>query len=193
MTKHEMFFKYKNLVYKAIKDTHCNPRTEDEWQSYYDAGIIGLLKGIQGYDSNRELTTTYFYESIKRGIMYEFCYQSRAVRKINYIENESLDNIEKKNFYEMIADENINIEKDFIKKEEYEDLYEAIDKLKPSYKEIICDYFGIKRPKKTLESMSKESHVSRQAMNAKKDNALKKLKAILLTKRKEEEWNTNIS
>lgn len=178
MTKEEMLEKYKNLIYKVIKDTHCNIRNDDEFQEYYDAGILGLIYAINHYNPSKELTTTYFINCIKHAITRHFYYKSRLIRKINYIEKDSLDDVdcERKCLHELIPDETINIESDLIKKEQYEIMYKAIDMLKPEYKNIICKYYGIKCNRLTLEQISQIYKISRQAVNAKKENALRDLR-----------------
>lgn len=182
MTKQELYEKYSNLIYKVIKDINCNWKTEDEWQEYYDAGMLGLIKGINGYDNNQEQTTKYFYNCIRNGITRAFYYHSRYNHKVNYIEKDSLDDIylDKKTYYEIYPDENVNIEKELIKKEQNEILYKAIDMLKPTYKDIICKYYGIKCKKLTLERIAQNHKISRQAIQIKKNIALQILKRNLI-------------
>ena len=178
MTKEQLLEKYKNLIYKVIKDTHCHYATDDEFQDYYDAGMIGLIYGINKFDASQQETTTYFVNCIKHGIYRFFHDKTKYVRKINYIEKESLDYIDDNdiNLHEIIADENVNIENEIIKKEQYEILYKAINMLKPSYRYIICHYYGVQCKKLTLEDMAKKYKISRQAVSVKKDCALRDLR-----------------
>ncbi len=178
MTKEQLLEKYKNLIYKVIKDTHCHYSTDDEFQEYYDAGMLGLIYGINKFDASQQETSTYFINCIKHGIFRFFHDKTKYVRKINYIEKESLDYIDDNdiNLHEMIADENVNIENEIIKKEQYEILYKAINMLKPSYKKIICEYYGIGCKNMTLENIAQKSKITRQAVNVKKENALRDLR-----------------
>ena len=63
-----------------------------------------------------------------------------------------------------------------IKKYQYETLYKAINMLKPDYKKLICQYYGIKCDNMTLEQIANVNNVTRQAIDSKKNNALKELK-----------------
>ena len=181
MNKEELYNKYKYLIYKVIKDLNCRYRTEEEWQEYYDFGEMGLLKAINTYDFRNE-KSTYFYKCIRREILWLFRYKGMNKRKINYLLLESLNDKlqDDAELYEIIEDQNVDIEKQILKNEKYEILYKAIDSLKPSYKDIICKYYGIKCKKYTLEEIALIYNTSRQALHFKKDNALKTLKKTLL-------------
>ena len=178
MNKNELYEKYKFLIFNVMKDVNCFHRTDDEWQEYYDAGEMGLLNAIKQFDPNREEKISFFYKCIKTSILREFYLRKRNSRYINYLEKDSLDEeiLDNKQLESLLADDNINIEEDFIKKEQNEILYKAIDMLKPTYKDIICRYYGINCKKEKLEKMAKSYGISRQALSVKKDNALKKLK-----------------
>ena len=187
MSKEELYDKYKFLVLKVIKDLHCQYKNREEFEEYIFNGTIGLLNAINKYDSNIPSSSSYFYTSIRNSILVFFTKRNYNKNKINYIEMISLDTLAENNFpiYELLPDQTINIEKDFIKKQEIKKLREYLNKLKPSYKKIICDFYGIDRDKKTLAEMSIEYGVSRQAVCVKKDNALKKLRKMF----KEEKYN----
>lgn len=180
----EFFYnKYKRLIPKVIKDTNCQYTSEEEFQDYYDIGEIGLLTAINNFDFSKEETTKYFYNSIKNSIVRYFYYKSLDLRKINYLDLASLDQSICEgtiNLSEIIEDENVNIENEIIKKELYETLYKTIDTLKPTYKDIICKYYGINSKRYTLQELADLYNISRQAINVKRDNALKKLKQKII-------------
>lgn len=181
----ELYKKYKFLIYKVIKDIKCQFRNDDEWQEYYDAGELGLIQAINTYNKELNPTSSYFYTCIKNNILILFKSKTSDKRKINYLMKESLEEeiIDGKLIKDIIVDENVDIEKYIIKKEEYELLYKAIDKLKPTYKKIICEYYGINQEPKTLEYLSKIYKISKQAISVKKENALKELRKIYKKKR----------
>lgn len=185
MNNLELYKKYKFLIYKVIKDIKCQFRSDDEWQEYYDAGELGLIQAINTYKEEINPTSSYFYTCIKNNILILFKSKTSDKRKINYLMKESLEEeiIDGKLIKDIIVDENVDIEKYIIKKEEYELLYKAIDKLKPTYKKIICEYYGINQEPKTLEYLSKIYKISKQAISVKKENALKELRKIYKKKR----------
>lgn len=182
MTEEELFIKNKPLIKKVIKDLGCKYKTEDEYEEYVFYGILGLLNAIRKYKSDIPTSSSYFYTSIKNSILHSFIIKTSNTRKINYMYLKSFDEVllEDSSLYEVIPDTTINLEEDLLKKEQYEFLYKALDKLKPSYKKIICENYGIGIKKKTLDVIAKESKVSRQAINVKKKLALKKLKKYIL-------------
>lgn len=185
MNKDQLYEKYRFLVYKVIKDLGCKYRNDDEFEEYKFWGDLGLIKAINNFDESKNQTSTFFYKSIKNSILQLFKMKTADVRRINYMYLESLDAPIKeekyyKEFHEVIPDENVHIEEDFVKEAEYQSLYKAIDKLKPHYKKILCNYFGINCEKKSLESMAKDFGISRQAVAVKKDNAVRDLKKILI-------------
>ena len=181
--KEYFYNKYKRLIPRVIRDINCQYRNEDEYQNYYDFGEIGLLMAINNFDFSKEETTTYFYKSIRNYILYTFRKKSFKSKKLDYMNLISLDQFiydGDGNLAEVIQDENINIENDIIKNEMYESLYNAIDTLKPTYKDIICKYYGIKSKRYTLQELADIYNISRQAINVKRENALKKLKQKII-------------
>lgn len=181
--KEYLYNKYKGLIRKVIRDVNCQYRSEEEYQNYYDIGEIGLLMAINNFNISKEETTRYFYNSIKNSILQYFYYKSLDLRKINYINLIYLDYSvydDSNGIIDIIKDENVDLEKDIIKNEIYESLYKAIDSLKPTYKDIICKYYGIKSKRYTLQELADIYNISRQAINVKRDNALKKLKQKII-------------
>ena len=178
MQKEKMYMEYRGLIFKAIKDLNCYYKTNDEYQEYFDSWEIGLLNALNNYDSTKNANSSYFYTCIINSIKRTFIYKKSNKRVINYLEKDSLDGglLEDKDLYNIIADETINIENEILKKEQYDILYKAINMLKPTYKEIICKYYGINCKKETLGEIAKNYNISRQALNAKKDNALQKIR-----------------
>lgn len=178
MTKQQLYEKYKYLIYKVLKDTNCKPKNEDEWQEYYGYGEIGLIKAINTFDINKNDTSTYFYTCIKNDILVGFKYRQSEKRKINFFENTSLNKEigEGTELQDLLLDKSINIEEEIIKQETNSFLYKAINMLKPTYKQLICDYYGINTISSTLDQISNKYKISRQALYVKKKNALKELK-----------------
>lgn len=175
--KERLYNKYYFLIFKVIKDLHCEYRNEEELEEYIYHGKVGLLNAINTFKGEKE-TSTYFYTCIKNRIAFFFKRKDTNKRKINYLYKDSLDDITltDSSLYELIPDENVNIEEEIIKKDQISLLYKAIDMLKPTYKDIICYYYGIYKEQLTLTDLAKKFNVSRQAINIKKQNAIKELR-----------------
>lgn len=183
LDKEYYYNKYKGLIPKSIRELNCQYSNKDEYQDYYDAAEMGLLEAIEKFDPTREETTSYFFKSIKVAILSYFYYRTLNLRKINYLHLVSLDqNISESNnsIENIIKDETINLENNVLKDEVYGFLYKALDTLKPTYKDIICKYYGINSKRYTLQELADLYKVSRQAINVKRDNALKKLRIKIM-------------
>lgn len=102
------------LIYKCIKDLNCQWKTEDEFQSYYDAGLEGLIKGAKKYDSNISRPATYLYECIKTHILKEFYLSLCDCRKVNKVYKTCIDEYANSKFKysEIIADTKPSVEKE---------------------------------------------------------------------------------
>ena len=175
--KERLYNKYYFLIFKVIKDLHCEYRNEEELEEFIYHGKVGLLNAINTFKGEKE-TSTYFYTCIKNRIARFFKRKDTNKRRINYLYKDSLDDITltDSSLYELIPDENVNIEEEIIKKDQIELLYKAIDMLKPTYKDIICYYYGIYKKQISLTELAEKFNVSRQAINIKKQNAIKELR-----------------
>lgn len=175
--REELYNKYQFLIYKVIKDLNCSYKNEEELEEFIYYGKVGLLNAINKFNGEKE-TSTYFYICIRNEIMAFFKKKDTNKRRINYLYKDSLDDLTltDSSLYELIPDENTNIEEETIKKEQIMLLYKAINMLKPSYKDIICYYYGLYKEQLTLTELAKKYNVSRQCINIKKQSAIKKIR-----------------
>lgn len=180
MTKESLYEKYKFLIFKVIKDLNCQYRNVDEYEEYIYNGKLGLLQAINNYNPDIYSSSAYFYTSIRNAILLFFTKKSYNKNKINYIQMISLDSLLNGGveFHELIPDETIDIEKDYIKKEDYEILHKNLNKLKLQYKNILCDFYGINTKKLSIEEMKEKYNITRQALYAKRKNAIQKLRKM---------------
>jgi len=183
MTKEELYNKYKYLIFKVMKDINCQFKDQEEFQYFYDYGELGLLRAINDYDYRTD-GSTYFYICIKTSIMVSIQMKERHKRKINYINLLSLDldNENNINNYEVIKDERIDLEKEILINDLENELHKCIKTLKPSYQNIICNYYGINTKEKTLEQIAKTYKTTKQSILVRRNKALQILKKKLLEK-----------
>lgn len=179
MDKLELYLKYEKLIGYCIGKLNCKWRTEDEWQEYYDAGQIGLLKAINKFDSSKELKISYFYNSIKNEITKMFYLNNMYVRKVNYMKLLRLDEPSEgeDSIINYIPDQNVNIEESIIKQQQYEILYQSINLMKPKQKELILNYYGFTDNKKLKDLFA---NAKKSTASERKKTALKNLKNIYL-------------
>lgn len=177
--KNQMFLRNENLIYYVMKKLNILSM-EDE---FYDIALIGITKGINTYDKNKNIKeSTYLYKCI----YYEM---------IKYIKlNLNRDLFRKKclslndtfgtdvELGECITDNKINFESE-IEQKDYENyIYNLILKLIPSQQKAICKYYGIKEKQKNIPQISKEEGVSKQCIQQRIKAGLKRLKKIMEVK-----------
>lgn len=146
------------LIKFTIKKMNLSWKTEDEFQEYYDNGLIGLINGAKTYSIDKGKPSTYLYTCIKNEISKGITSKLHFKRVINYKYKLSLDeplllsnNGNDKMLSDVIPDPNINIEEDFEKKLEKEKLMYAIDKLENKQDKLfLCDYYGLNGHKQLM-------------------------------------------
>ena len=167
-----------NLIYKVINDLRLSYRQDE----FYDLGLIGLTKAIQTYDESKGTVGNYGYMCIKNEILTELARE----KEVDLL---SLD-------YDMTGEEftltdiipnNVNLERDMLKKEEMNELYYCLLKLKDKEIEVISSYFGLGREKITLNQIAKNMNLSKQRVCVIKQKALNKLWLYIRKERKKVE------
>lgn len=182
--KEDLFLRNQKLIYLVLKRKGLLNKQDE----LYDIGLIGLTNAINTFDASKGYKeSTYFYQCISNEINKHIYLQSMSKRKCpTSLLSLDYELSEDTTYADFIRDPNIDIEKELITKEENKKLYCAINNLKPDYKKIIKEIYGIgTNPKKIIE-IAKESKVSRNAINDKRLRALKHLKKLL----KEEQYET---
>lgn len=178
-TKNELFKKHEKLIYLFLK----RKGLIQEKDELYDIGLIGLVNGINTYDSKKGYKeSTYFYKCISNQINQYFQLQSLPKRKcpgtILSLDKEYDDN---QGTLKNLIPDSIDIEKEILSKEKNQILYKALDKLKPEWKYIIEKRYGLNNHEKQKQSeIAKHFGISKSAIYAKEKKTLKKLRKILL-------------
>ena len=175
------------LIHKVIKDMGLIYRTRDEYQDFYDSGLIGLINGAKTYNEGQTKKSTYLYKCIHNAIVNNLIENSMQKRNNKYGKDKSLFIKLKKDEWgegftilDTIKDEKVNIEEQIIREERAEYLYKAIEKLDPKEKDYIKKYYGVFGCTQVSgEVIAKEYNVSRQAVNTKIDRIRKKLRKHL--------------
>lgn len=173
--KNQMFLRNERLIYLAIKRLNLISMDDD----FYDIGLIGIAKGINTYDKSKNIKeSTYLYKCIyyeivkyiknnlKRDLFRKSCLSLNSVVGIDM------------ELGECITDDRIDFEKK-IEQEDYENyIYDLTLKLRPSYQEVLCKYFGIKEKQMNIPQISEEKGVSKQCIQERIQRALKEFKRI---------------
>jgi RNA polymerase sigma factor (sigma-70 family) len=171
-----------NLIHGVIKDFNLGYLADD----LYDIGLIGLTKGIQSY--NKELgnsESTYMYACIKREI-FGYLRQKRAKKRSMFKEISLNVKIKTKNndeegveLIDCISDKSLEFEDNVENEEKIKTLEKYVDSLSDGQKEIICYYYGINGYNRmSVIDMKRRFGISKQAIFAKRNRALEKLKKM---------------
>ena len=170
------------LIYQVMKD-HNLLYMEDE---LYDVGLIGLTKGIKTFDKSRGTrVSTYIYACIKTEVL-GYLRKSHAQKRTLFREvslNTKIktsqsdgDGVE---LIDYIADNRLDFEENVEKEERNKTLEKYVCKLSSGQKELICHYYGILGYNKmTVSDLKRKYGTSKQAIFARRNRALEKLRTM---------------
>ena len=171
------------LIYHVIKQLNLNWETEDEWQDYYDSGLIGLIKGVKAFEDNKGLKpSTFLIPCIKNEIRHHIIGKNRKKRFNEYGRTISLDlllgeneNIE---LAECVQDSRINIEEQVERKIELETIIHKINSMKSIKQALVLKmYFGLEGfTERNFKEISKILKVSQQCIRKRFIKGLQNLK-----------------
>ena len=170
------------MVYYILKKYGLYNKRED----YIDICYIGYAKALKKYDSSKSKPTTYIYKCIENELLQ---YLRKENAKKRQREESSLDYVYDDHGHDLedLIDSGIDIENDFIEKEQNKQLCEAIKKLSKKEQYIIKYSFGLNCEEKTQSEMAEHLGVRQSQVSKLKRKVLIKLKEIM------ENENNNIS
>lgn len=172
-----------NLIKYCIKKMNLKAYTNDEYQNYFDDGLIGLINGIKTYSQDKSQLSTYLYTCIKNNICRGIYLSTMDKRKSNYNTislDKAFDDTTENTYLEFIADEKVNIEEEVSKKIEIERLLECLEKLKRRDREWLKLYFGINCKEHTYNEIAVINNCSSGLVSSIIPRALKRLKKLML-------------
>lgn len=177
------------LVNLMIKELHCQWKTNDEWQEYFDYGLEGLIKGAKQYDESKGKPSTYLCKCIANSIRRVFYLNSMPKRNnpagadisLNYpMESERL--FECTEFGDLIPDPDIDIEKEVEEKLLKERLLNAINNLKNEKDKLAIKlYYGLDGYEQldSYEAVALKMGVTREMIRVRLDRTKKRLREYL--------------
>lgn len=185
-TTDQIILENEKLIKFVIKKMQLVWKTNDEFQEYYDNGLLGLISGAKEYDESKGKPSTFLCRCIanmiKRGIYLN--HMSKRFNphgrdaSLNSIVNEDDEKVTE--FGDLIADSTINIEQEIEKKLEKEKLLSAVDKLKDEVDKLAVKmYFGLEgyQPS-TYEKIGEKFGFSRERARQRITRTLPKIKEI---------------
>lgn len=186
MTKDELITNNINLIKYCIKKMNLKWLTKDEFQEYYDDGLLGLVKGSEQYDESKGKPSTYLYKTIKNEICRGMYLRSRNKRcnpfgrdvSLNTLVGDTNEQIELEDF---IPDLDVDIEKTVQNKLEIERILYAVNHLKNEKNKLaIKMYFGLEDyTPSTYKDIAQKFNVSPEAIRVKVSSGIKKVREYL--------------
>lgn len=181
----ELILKNIPLIYKCIKDMRLYWNTEDEFQDYYDAGLIGLINGVRTYNETKSKPSTYFCKCIRNSISREIQLSNLPKRVVNKMYKTSLSEVVSNEsdltYLDILADPDTDIENDIIRKEKIEELIDAVNHLKNEKDKLfICEFYGLMGYERlSSKDIQKKYNITHQAVYTRLTRAKKKIKKCL--------------
>ena len=186
MTKDELITNNINLIKYCIKKMNLKWLTKDEFQEYYDDGLLGLVKGSEQYDESKGKPSTYLYKTIKNEICRGMYLRSRNKRCNPFGRDVSLNTLvgdtnEQTELEDFIPDLDVDIEKTVQNKLEIERILYAVNHLKNEKNKLaIKMYFGLEDyTPSTYKNIAQKFNVSPEAIRVKVSSGIKKVREYL--------------
>ena len=171
-------FEYEKMMYFILKKYGLYNKRED----YIDICYIGYAKALKKYDSSKSKPTTYIYKCIENELLCEMRKENAKKRQreessLNYVYDENGHDLE-----DLISSD-VDIENDFIEKEQNNQLCEAIKKLSKREQYIIKYSFGLNCDEKTQDEIGQCLGIKQAQVSRLKNKILTKMKRMIENER----------
>ena len=169
---------YEAMMYSILKKYGLYNKRED----YIDICYIGYTKALKKYDSSKSKPATYIYKCIENELL-QCLRKENAIKRqreessINYIYDENGHTLE-----DLISND-VDIENDFIKKEQNKELYNSIKNLTKREQYIIKSFFGLNCEAKTQFEIGERLGITQTQVSRLKDRILLKMRGMMENER----------
>lgn len=184
MNEEQTILENTKLINYMITKMHLYYSTDDEYQAYYDDGLIGLINGVKTYNDEKNIKlSTYLATCIKNSILRGIYLNGLDKRKANF-ECVSLNTVvndgekNKTELLDFIPNEKIDVEEETEKKITLEAIITELNNMKLQ-KDALCIkmYYGLDGEKQlTTEEIAKKLNISRSAVNFKIKRGIENIK-----------------
>lgn len=169
MNREEMILNNMPLINYIINQLGLQSMRED----LFSIGLIGLIKGVDNYDSNKSSSSTYLYWTIKHEILQTF--RKKRVNTVS-IETPVEGNL---TLEDALADD-YDFTKDVENNDLLNEVYANLDKLKPRDKEILIEYYGLFNTKThTQQELSNKFDIPQSYISRIIRKSVKELKELV--------------
>lgn len=162
------------IMYSILKKYGLYDKRED----YIDICYIGYAKALKKYDSSKSKPATYFYKCIENEIL-QYLRKENAIKRqckessLNYIYDETGHTLE------YLISNDVDIENDFIEKEQNKELYNSIKNLTKREQYIIKSFFGLNCEAKTQFEIGEYLGITQTQVSRLKDKILIKIRGMM--------------
>ncbi len=170
--------KAKEWIINSLKPLVTSYSKKYGWQNgwndeLYQEGALQILEALNDFEPNKKIPFLGFVS-----IRIKHYYQNkRRKNKPTTSLNQSIVEGDTVSILDMLVDEKICIDMDYIKEEDKKNLILAIDKLEPLEKEIIEEYY---LKENMLKNIAKNKNLHYVTVAKRKGKALDKLKKALI-------------
>ena len=164
------FKKYEPMFYSILKKYGLYNKRED----YIDICYISYVKALNKYDSNKSKLSTYIYKCIENELLQCLRKENAIKRQRDELSFEYIYDEKGHNLNDYISDD-VDIENDFIKKEQNKELYNSIKNLTKREQYIIKSFFGLGCEAKTQYEIGKDLGIKQAQVSRLKDKILIKM------------------
>jgi RNA polymerase sigma factor (sigma-70 family) len=183
MNEEQMILNNLPLIYKCIKKMRLRWKTEDEWQDYYDSGLIGLIKGIRTFDESKGYTlSTYLIPCIENEIKHHLVSKT-ALRRLNIKGtdisiNEFLGDEENDEKLSILQDKRVSVEKEAIRNVQIDEIIHCLNKMENKKDVVVTKlYYGLDGfPELNYREIASLFNVSINAIALRVERAIKNIK-----------------
>ena len=174
----QIMIEYEAMMYSILKKYGLYNKRED----YIDICYIGYAKALKKYDSSKSKPTTYIYKCIENELL-QYLRKENAIKRQR--EELSMDYIydDKGHSLNDIVANDVDIENNFIKKEQNKELYNSIKNLTKREQYIIKSFFGLNCEAKTQYEIGEYLGITQTQVSRLKDKILIKMRGMMENKR----------
>lgn len=164
---HIIVEKYHPLIVSSINRYYNKPH---EFEELYDQGVLEICEAIRDYDINRNDS---FGGYLKARLYYFYISKNKEKESLSLDEPVAEDDL---TLMDMLEDPQ-NIEEDFLEREKYKGLYEAIKTLTERQRKILLDFYIRKI---SISDIAEKYNIKYRTVVNTKTMALEKLKKYLV-------------
>lgn len=169
-SKEEIINSLMPLVIKSIKSYYFG---DEEFLDLIQEGCIKILEAIERYDEKTEIP---FLGYVKARLKYFYLNKRKKSRRETSLDKQINKENSNESFIDILEDEGANIEKNFIKKEDYKALVKILNTLTKNQKRIIELCY---KEKFTMRQISKELGLHYQTISKTKIRALNNMRKLI--------------